>query len=228
VNVVLLHAFPIDSRMWQNQRLEHDIVAPDLYWLGSVPTMEEWARAVLGRVEGDFVAVGASMGGYCALAMARIAPERMRALVLVGARAGADTPERREGRAATIELIRRGGAEALWEDMRPKLFPEGADLRIVDWARTMTLAQEPQALIRAVQAIRDRRDSSAVVEKLACPVLVAVGESDPFLSVDEAEALAESAADGRLIVFPSGHLPSLERPDEFNSALTGLLRTLIS
>ena len=223
MNVVLLHAFPLDSRMWQNERFEHEIVAPDLYELGSAPTMEEWARDVLGRVEGDFVAVGASMGGYCALAMARIAPERMRALVLAGARAGADTPERREGRAATIELIRRGGAEALWEDMRPKLFPEGADLRVVDWARTMTLAQEQQGLVRAVQAIRDRPDSTAVVETLACPVLVAVGESDPFLSVDEAEALAGSAADGRLVVFPTGHLPSIERPDEFNSALAGVL-----
>ena len=223
MKIVLLHAFPLDSRMWENQRFEHDIVAPDLYGLGSVPTMEEWARAVLGRVEGDFVAVGASMGGYCALAMARIAPERMRALVLAGSPARADTPERREGRAATIELIRRGGAEALWEDMRPKLFPESADRRVVDWARTMTLAQDPQGLVRAVQAIRDRPDSTAVVETLTCPVLVAVGKSDPFLPVDEAEALAESVADGRLVVFPSGHLPSLERPEEFNTALISLL-----
>jgi pimeloyl-ACP methyl ester carboxylesterase len=224
VKVVLLHALPLDSRMWEPQ-LEalsgHDVVAPDLYGLGS--SMEEWAQAVLEQIDGDFAVVGASMGGYCALALARLAPERIEALVLAGSRADPDTPERREGRAATITRIREGGAEALWEDMRPKLFPDDAEPAVVEQARVLALDQDPEGLVRAVEAIRDRRDSTDVVEALECPLLVAVGDDDPFLPVADAQALGARARDGRVEVFRSGHLPSLERPAAFNAALGGLL-----
>ena len=58
---------------------------------------------------------------------------------------------------------------------------------------------------------------------LSVPLVVAVGEHDPFLSVDEARASAESARDGRLHVFDgAGHLPSLEQPDRFNALLAEL------
>jgi pimeloyl-ACP methyl ester carboxylesterase len=224
VKVVLLHAFPLDSLMWEPQHealAGHEVAAPDLYGFGS--SMDEWARAVLELVEGDFAVVGASMGGYCALAVARLAPERVKALVLAGSRADPDTPERREGRAATIELIRERGPEALWNDMRPKLFPDDADPAVVEGARELALTQDPEGLVRAVEAIRDRADSTDVVESLDCPVLVAVGDNDPFVPVADAEALAARARDGRIAVFRSGHVPSLERPGEFNRALTGLL-----
>src|SRR5947207_2957404 len=137
MTVLLLHALPLDGRMWEPQRDAFpDAVTPRLYGRG--PSMEEWASGILDEVGGDFVAVGASMGGYCALELVRQAPERVRGLVLVGSRVDADSPERREGRARTLELIHSGGAEALWEDMRPKLFPPG-DTEAVAFARGLAV-----------------------------------------------------------------------------------------
>src|SRR5919199_2788238 len=209
MKVLLLHALPLDERMWEPQRgALGDVVAPRLYGRGS--RMEEWARGILEEVEGDLAAVGASMGGYCALEIARQAPERVRALVLAGARVEADTPERREGRARTIELIREGGAEALWEDMRPKLFPPG-DTEAVAFARGLALEQRPEDLVAAVEAIRDRRDSTDVVAGLGRPGRFVAGGDDAFVSPDEAPAGAEVRP------LETGHLPSLERPDEFNA-----------
>jgi pimeloyl-ACP methyl ester carboxylesterase len=220
VNVLLLHALPLDERMWEPQLAAlagHEVQAPRLYPLGN--SMEDWADAVLAQVEGRFVACGASMGGYCALALARRAPERVAGLVLAGARIEADSPERREGRAATIELVRSGGAEALWEDMRPKLFPDDADPEVVERARDIALEQDPDGLVAALEAIRDRPDSTGVVAELDAPVVVALGEHDPFLSVEEAQAYP-----ARLEVFEdTGHLPSLQRPDRFNELLLELL-----
>jgi pimeloyl-ACP methyl ester carboxylesterase len=224
VNVVLLHAFPLDSRMWAPQLealVGHEVVAPDLYGLGS--SMDGWSRAILARLDGDFAVVGASMGGYCALALAGLAPERVRALVLVGSRADADDAVRLERRVETIEIIRSGGPEALWEDMRPKLFPGDADPAVVEAAGELALERDADGLVRAVEAIRDRHDTTDVVEALEAPVLVAVGDDDPFVPMDVAEALAARARDGRLVVYRSGHLPSLERPDELNADLVSLL-----
>jgi 3-oxoadipate enol-lactonase len=216
VSLVLLHAFPLDERMWEPLGRD-DAVAPRLYGLGT--TMDEWAEAVLEQVDGPFLACGASMGGYCALAIARRAPERLTGLVLAGARVEADSPERRAGRADTIELIRSHGPSGLWDDMRPKLFPETASPEVVELARDIALDQDSDDLIRGVEAIRDREDSSSVVASLGLPVVMAVGEHDPFISVDEARASA-----GRVDVFEGvGHLPAMERPDDFNRLLDSLL-----
>ena len=219
MTIVLLHAFPLDERMWAPQveaLAGHEVVTPNLYRLGS--SMDEWGDAVLASVDGSLVVAGASMGGYCALAIARRAPERLAGLLLAGARAEADSDERRESRAETIELIRTEGAEGLWEDMRPKLFTDDASPGIVERARQIVLDQEPDDLVRAIEAIRDRADSRAVLASLQVPVAVAVGEHDPFLPVEEAPP-------GQLHIFDGvGHLPSLERPEEFNRLLLELAR----
>jgi pimeloyl-ACP methyl ester carboxylesterase len=211
--------------MWEAQGealAGREVVTPDLARLGA--SMSDWARGVLELIDGAFVAVGASMGGYCALEIARQAPERLRGLALVGARADADSPERREGRAATIELIRSRGQEALWEEMREKLFSPGAEEAALERARSLALEQSPDDLVRAVAAIRDRPESSGLVRALELPILVAVGDHDPYFPPAEAQTLAADLRNGRLHVFRGcGHLPSLERPDEFNRVLTEFL-----
>ena len=209
MNTLLLHAFPLDERMWQPQRAEFEFVAPRLYGRGQ--TMDAWADSIAGEVDGDLVLVGASMGGYCALALAGRAPERVRALLLLGSRPDADSDERRAGRAKTIELIRNDGPDALWEDMVPKLFaaPASADSRL--------LFREPDGLIEAVEAIRDRADSTEIARRLGDRVRFVVGEHDPFVSADELRDYHTRTIAG------AGHIANLERADDFNAELEDFL-----
>jgi pimeloyl-ACP methyl ester carboxylesterase len=212
VNVLLLHAFPLDERMWEPQRAalaEHELTAPRLYGRGQ--TMDAWAESVAGEVDGEVAVVGASMGGYCALALAALAPGRVRGLLLMGARPDADSAERRAGRADTIRLIREDGPDGLWESMAPKLFsePEQADRSL--------LFRDRDGLVGAVEAIRDRRDSTDVVRSLGKPMQFVVGESDPFVSSTELEEFDVREVAG------SRHLVNIERPDEFNVILTEFL-----
>jgi pimeloyl-ACP methyl ester carboxylesterase len=216
LTLVLLHAFPLDGRMWEPLGRD-DAIAPRLYEPGS--SMDKWAARVLQQVDGPFVACGSSMGGYCALAIARRAPERLTGLLLAGARLGDDPPDRKAGRADTIELIRSQGPSALWEDMRPKLFPETAEADVVELAHRIALEQDPDDLVRGVEAIRDRPDSTALAQGLDLPVVLAVGEHDPFFTPEEARATGLTVRE-----FPGvGHLPMLERPEEFNALLDELL-----
>jgi pimeloyl-ACP methyl ester carboxylesterase len=225
VKVILLHAFPLDERMWEPQLeplREYDVVAPRLY--GSARTIGEIASTVLDEHEGELVLVGASMGGYTALEMARQEPERIGALVLVGARADADTPERRAARADTIALIEDGGAEALWENQRPRLLLQNAPESAVERAREEALDRSRDELVAAVGAIRDREDLTETLGAFGGPVLVAVGEGDGFFPPDEARAQSQLAPHGRFREFAgAGHLASLEQPDEFNAALAQFL-----
>jgi pimeloyl-ACP methyl ester carboxylesterase len=225
VKVVLLHAFPLDERMWEPQ-LEplrgYDVAAPRLYGRGR--TVDDYAASVLAENDGELALVGASLGGYTALAMAHRDPARVRAVALVGARADADTPERRAARADTIALIENGGAEALWEKQRPALLLESAPESAVETAREEALSRSTDELVEAVGALRDRDDRVDTLRALGAPILVAVGEGDGFFPPDEAQAQAQLARRGRFRAFAgAGHLPSLEQPDEFNAALAQFL-----
>ncbi len=215
MTVLWLHAFPLDERMW-----EHEGVAPRLYGRGA--SMDGWAQQIAAEVDGPLALVGASMGGYCAQRLLAYADAR--ALVLVGARAGADTPERRQARDETIRLIREEGLEALWEKQRPALLAADADPAVVERARQLVLSQDPEELTTAVAAMRDRPDSTDLLRETAAPVLVARGEHDGFLTAEEAEAMAAAARNGTTHTFAgSGHLPSLERPEEFNRVVEDFL-----
>jgi 3-oxoadipate enol-lactonase len=208
VRILLLHAFPHDPGMWEPQRAllaDHQVEAPTLYGRGN--SMDGWAASLLGEVRGELVAIGASMGGGCALAMARRAHERIHAIVLSGAHAGPDPPERRAQREETIGKLRAQGPDAVWEGSGPP--PSAGDL------------------IAVVEALRDRPDDRETVRSLQVPLLVIAGDSDPLIDVGDARALAASAPLGEFhLVENAGHLPSLDHPGDFNQALGEFLAKL--
>jgi 3-oxoadipate enol-lactonase len=225
MKVVLLHAFPLDERMWEPQLeslRDYEVSTPRLYGRGA--SIDDWAATLLDEEDGDLVLVGASLGGYAALAITRRAPERVRALALIGARAEDDSPERRAGRADTIELIETEGVEGLWENQRPKLLLKSAPDETVADVRELVLARNVDELTEAVAALRDRADNSETFTSYDGASLVAVGEGDEFFPPAEAESLAGRARHGRFRVFAGAkHLPSLEQPGEFNAALANFL-----
>jgi 3-oxoadipate enol-lactonase len=190
--------------MWEPQttavaEVGFDPFAPRLYGRGS--SMDAWATQILSEVSGAFIAVGASMGGYLALALARRSQERVAGMVLAGSRADADTPERRRTRDELIAGVRTTG------------IPPDLDTDVP--AEDFAVAQE---------AIRDRPDASGTVAAFGGPLLVCVGDRDELLSLDQARATAGAALRGSLVVFEdAGHLVSVEQPTRFNAVLLEFL-----
>lgn len=208
MTVVFLHAFPLDERMWHM-----GAHAPRLYNLGR--SMDEWADAVLEGYPGRLILVGASMGGYAALAAARRAPERLAGLVLAGSRPEADTPERYAKRAETIAIARERGAEGVWEAMRATLFGDDSDPNVVARARELALDRSEDELVTALEAIRGRPDSTEAYRALTRRALTVVGDRDPFVPVEDARRFEPDT----VVISDCGHLPSLERPAEFGRIL---------
>jgi pimeloyl-ACP methyl ester carboxylesterase len=212
MKVVLIHAFPLDERMWEPQ-LEalagNEVEAPNLYDLGG-NSVEGWAARILERVDGDLAVVGASVGGYVGLAMARSEPERIRGLLLAGSRAGADSPERRAARDEQIRTLREEGIEP-WAPNAPAPPPP---------ERTV------EQLVRTLEALRDRPDATEVVRSFAGPLWIAVGDNDPFLPLEEAGEIVATAPNGRLEVFEgTGHFTNMEQPERFNELLREFLES---
>jgi pimeloyl-ACP methyl ester carboxylesterase len=204
VKVVLLHAWPRDERMWERQvpllRAEgFEVEAPRLYGRGA--SIDGWAAQLLRDDDRPFVAIGASMGGYCALALARRAPERVVGMALVGSRADADSWDRRRYREDQIAELRADNAH-------PAVYGEPTN-------EDLAVAQE---------AMRDRLDLTGIVASFGGPILVCIGDRDEFVSVDEALSVSESALQGTLEIFPgAGHFLSLDQPERFDIVLLEFL-----
>jgi 3-oxoadipate enol-lactonase len=227
--VLLLHAFPLDARMWEAQRqaLEgagYETVAPDLPGPGAEIGFDVWAERVLGEADGEFVAVGISMGGYLAFELWRQASERIPALVLADTRATPDTPEGRQGRDDAIRVLGEDGFDPFWEGLAPKLFAPSADPDVVAGARAIAAEQEITALTAALLTLRDRADSRPTLSTIDVPTLVIVGEEDALTPPQDAAELEDGIARSRLVQIPDvGHLTPLEAPAELSEALLSFL-----
>src|SRR3954471_9509993 len=106
--VVLLHGFPLDHTMWESQIQTlgsiYRVIAPDLRGHGrsaapdGIYPIDDMADDVVEmldalRISEPVVVGGLSMGGYVALSLAARYPKRLRGLMLMNTRAGADSPE---------------------------------------------------------------------------------------------------------------------------------------
>jgi pimeloyl-ACP methyl ester carboxylesterase len=224
--VLLLHAFPVGPEMWEPQ-LEalagYEVQTPSLAGRGE--SIDGWAEQLVAETEGDLVVVGASMGGYCALAIAKRAPQRLRGLVLAGSKASADPPEGKAWRDQAIALVRARGTLALWE--RDFATAAGAEPDLAKRLKEIAARQSAEDVVQQLAAMIGRDDTTDVVRSLPCPFLAIAGELDEGV-VAESKQLVSIAAEGELVIVPgAGHLVSFQRPDAFNPVLLGFLERCI-
>ena len=215
--------------MWSVQRRAldeagYDVVAPDLPGEDADIGFGSWAERVLGEVEGDFIPVGISMGGYLTFELWRRAETRIPALVLADTRAPADTPEQRQARDDTIRVLGEDGFEPFWDGLAPKLFSAGADPEVVAQGRALAAEQPITGLVAALMTLRDRDDSTPTLPTIDVPVLVVVGEEDALTPPSDAAELEDGIRQARLVRMPgAGHLTPLEEPEEFARTLLSFL-----
>jgi pimeloyl-ACP methyl ester carboxylesterase len=223
LELLLLHALPLDGTMWAAQKeiLPGSTYAPTLYPLGD--TVEAWAAAALRLVKGDrLVVVGCSVGGSCALEVAVAAPDRVAALVLIGTKA-AHRPDPAL-HASALRTLREKGLEEAWKVYWEPLFSRSASKQVIGHAKHLTLRQSPLDVARGVTAFHSRPDRHQFLSAFPRPVIVVTGADDrPSLSM----AQAKSARHGRLCVVPEcGHYVPLERPEHLNSILREVIASL--
>lgn len=230
--LLLLHGFNADSdhfcRVSKYLRAHFRILAPDLPGFGDTrlddgPSfrVEDLADRILDWL--DAIGVhriylgGNSMGGYLAVAMARRAPDRIRALWLLapgGLRTARLSPvleEVAEDRHNPLVVRNINDFRRLLDYcfVRPPWIP--APLLRFLARRMMANAVRAQRIFDAM-----RYDSSPLEEladNLAVPALITWGQADQVLHPTGAALLEQRMPSTRSLILPGvGHLPMLEAP----------------
>jgi 3-oxoadipate enol-lactonase len=234
--VVLVHAGVCDSRMWEPQWRSwagsFRLVRLDLRGFGRSPlapgSYSNGADlvAVLEGLGTPAALVGNSLGGRVALEAAVARPDLVNRLVLVApALPGHEWSEGvrcawEEEEAAAESGDLEAAAEACmraWVD-GPSRNPEDVDPALRRSVAEMQLrAYELQVDVEADETPLVP-DLDERLGKIAAPTLVVVGESDQPDLREIAERLAREIPDARLAwIHDTAHLPSLERPAEFDA-----------
>jgi 3-oxoadipate enol-lactonase len=240
--LVLLHAFPLDSRMFEPQTKAlaglRRLITPDYPGFGRSPRAPaqpdvryyaEGIRGLLDRLGLERAVLGGvSMGGYVVFECLRLFPERISGLVLANTRAEPDSEEMKENRKKMARRVADEGVGVLIELQMQRLLAPGTlegNESVVEKVRAMILESNPNGVVAALGAMRERPDSTPLLGEIEVPTLVIGGEEDEISSPEVMGAMAEKIPDSRHVTLPgAGHLSNLEAPEDFNAALKEFLR----
>lgn len=245
--LVMVHAGIADSSMWDDQwdvfSRDLRVMRYDLRGLGrsTIPPQtfshHDDLAALLEFLDiPSCVLLGASYGGNVATEFTLEHPEAVDALVLVNSLVGMSEPSAgfRAGWDATEVHVEAGDLDAgvevelrMWVD-GPHRTLEQVDETVRDRVRVMNTA-----LFHRVdeQEVADEQElEPPAIERLAeiaVPALVISGELDQPDALASADAIAEAIAGARRVsMSDAAHLPSMERPDEFNRIVLDFIRSL--
>jgi len=238
IPLVLLHGFPLNRTIWKEVKpilaQEARLILPDLRGHGesacgeATTTMEEMAAdvaALLDKLEVERVAMGGhSMGGYVALAFARLYPHRLLGLALVGSHPLADSAEKAAGRMLSADRIEREGLKFLAEDMPEKLT---VNPQFYEPLREIILKNSPAGAAAAQRGMASRSDERRTLTGLNVPAAMICGDRDPFVSMSIAVQTAEDMRLGNLTMVPgAAHMPMIEDPEPCARALLDMLAAI--
>ncbi len=230
-SIVLLAGFPLSREIWDDatQRLAPAcrVVRPDLRGMGKSAVSD--GPYLMESLAGDVAAVldalgveratlvGHSLGGYVALAFARMFMERLNALALVSSRLAADPPAQAKDRERLAErLLLEEEPDALVSAYATRLVSsETREQRpeIIDRVSEIIRGIDPRGAAAMLRGMAARSASDDIAPEIGVPVLVLTGALDDIVTYGEARGIAAAFSRGTLVVARhSGHLPMMEEP----------------
>jgi len=240
--VVLIHSGITDSRSWDPQlaafAARHRVLRYDLRGMGrsdlghgSYSNVDDLVTLMDAVGFERAALVGVSMGGALALDMALEHPDRVTALVLVGAGiSGRQPPEAFKAQMDEIDaLYERGLIDQVVErELEVWLYGKGRTATDVDPAiREAVREMDRNTTERFPADAKPGRIDPPAIERLnevQVPTLVMVGDLDVDHVHETADVLSGRIVGARLAVMQGvAHVPNMERPEEFNRLVLDFL-----
>lgn len=237
--VVLAHGFLMDHEMFAPQvealRSQYRVITWDERGFGQTlfdgREFSYWdsARdcvALLDHLGIDTAVIGGmSQGGFLSLRVALVAPERVRALVLLDTQAGAEHPDKVAAYQGMIDTWASVGAVDELAAVVASIIidqPGENERWIAKWQ-----ARPKESIVEPGRCLLTRDDVTGRLGEITAPALVVHGTSDTAIEMELAEALADGLSGcGGVVKVPGAHAANLTHPEPVNAALLDFLASL--
>lgn len=238
--LLLVHGFPLDRSLWAHQVATlagWRRIAPDLRGLGATVAPDDdysiaaYADDLIGLMDrlrvSRAVVAGLSLGGYVAFEMVRRYRDRVAGLILCDTRADADGPEGRASRDAMIAIAKEQGVGVVAERLLPRVLGRTTQLtqpHLVEQVREMMSRAPASGVVGALEAMKERPDSTPLLPSIGVPTLVVVGEEDEMTPPAVAKAMTDAIPSAAMTVIAgAGHLSPIEAPTAVSRVLAEFL-----
>jgi len=234
--IVFLHGFLENLTMWNKfsdvLSKTNKIIAIDLPGFGNSEiisnnhSMNMMAEVVFAIIEYENISkciiVGHSMGGYVALAFAKLFEDKLFGIVLFHSHAAADDDETKTNRNKTIHIVERNHAKFI-SGFIPSLFAEENIIKFSSQIQEIvnsSLQTKNDGIIAALAGMRDREDNQKLLTKLNIPVLFIVGKEDSRIPLEKIiQQIDLPKVSKTLILDNVGHMGFIEAQEQTCSAV---------
>jgi pimeloyl-ACP methyl ester carboxylesterase len=241
--LVLLHGFLCDSRVWRRQlaelRDEFDIVAWDAPGAGRSPdppdrfALSDWASCLAAFLDalglGPAHIVGLSWGGLLAQELFRLAPDRVRTLVLADTYAGwkgsfgDEVAQQRLARCERESSLPTDEFVRVWVPV--EFFTELVAPDIVEEMAAVVRDFHPPGFRLMARSLAET-DTTDLLPSIDVPTLLLWGDGDRRSPLDVAAAFEGAIPSAELrVIENAGHVSNMERPEEFNAHVRRFARS---
>lgn len=238
--VILVHGFGEDGSVWKHQveflKDKFTLIVPDLPGSGnsamtndmSIEGMAEVIHAIIHEEEIESCPViGHSMGGYITLALVEKYWNHVSAFGLFHSTAYPDSEEKKINRRKGIEFIRQHGGFEFLRTTTPNLFSENSKLQIPNSISDFIESLKdfkPEVLIAYYEAMMNRPDRTARLQKSTVPVLFIMGKYDTAVPMTDMLKQCFLPVKSYIHVLQqSGHMGMMEEKENTNRILEEFL-----
>lgn len=239
--LVFIHGFGEDRTVWSEftspLEKEFKILDFDLPGFGKSGHWDKFTisgaagifKKILDKMDiQDFILIGHSMGGYISLDFARKFPQFLTGLVMFHSHPYSDTSEKKKGRQKAIEFIGKNGSGPFAKQLVPGMFSAGFAEKHPDTIKKMTekaASYKPESFIISLKEMKNRKDNSEILEKLACPCLFIIGDEDELIPSDYSlKQTALPAVSSIHILQNVGHMGMIEESNKCRIILQDFAR----
>jgi pimeloyl-ACP methyl ester carboxylesterase len=170
------------------------------------------------------VLAGMSQGGFVSLRAALLAPERVRALILIDSQAGQEDPALAAGYEQLHDIWLAQGPAPVQDVVSSVILGPG---RWHSWHARWAAGDREQFSL-AFRCLMDRDDVTGQLGRIRCPALIVHGTADAAIPLRRAEMLRDGlGGQARLALIENGpHACNLTHPEEVNTVVGKFLRSV--
>ncbi|PHQ91419.1 MAG: alpha/beta hydrolase [Idiomarina sp.] len=223
--LVLIPGFMLSDDLWSD-------LLPNLRKFGPVyhadpkvgDSINSYALNLLKQAPNEFSLIAFSMGGYVAREIVRLAPKRVKKLILIATSNKGDTAaEALKKKNMVGDAIENFGGLSK-QSIRNSLSPENASNQALI-ERVQRMGVDLGANVFIKQSSFVRVSDTPLLKSIDCPTLIVAGQHDRIRSKEEAEKLHVNIPNSKIVFLNTGHLIPLEAPADLGRVISEFINS---